>query len=115
MMETGFQVPSTLGSSFSLFLSVVLIELGKAPFVASLIFLSKSGSVKNYLFSQFYPILWWETELPISECTVGMRHFAIFQMIIILSGDTPARYIAIPAPERRECALISMGPKPNSH
>ena len=34
-------------------------------------------------------------------------------MIIILSADTPMRYIAIAAPERSECAPISMGPKPN--
>ena len=42
-----------------------------------------------------------------------MRHFAIFRMIIIVSGDTPTRYIFIAAPERKECDLISMGPKPN--
>ena len=34
-------------------------------------------------------------------------------MIIIVSGDTPARYIVIEVPERRECDPISMGPKPN--
>ena len=32
-------------------------------------------------------------------------------MIIIVRGDTNARYIAIAAPEQRECAPISMGPK----
>ena len=34
-------------------------------------------------------------------------------MIIIVSSDTPARHIAIVAPERRECAPTYMGPKPN--
>ena len=34
-------------------------------------------------------------------------------MIIIVSGDTPDRYITTAAPERRECAPISIGPKPN--
>ena len=34
-------------------------------------------------------------------------------MIIIVSGDTPARYIAISVAERRECASISMVPKRN--
>ena len=30
-----------------------------------------------------------------------------------MSGDTPSKYIAIAAPERRECAPSYMGPKPN--
>ena len=34
-------------------------------------------------------------------------------MIIIVSGYNPVRYISIAALERRECAHISMGPKPN--
>ena len=34
-------------------------------------------------------------------------------MIIIVRGDTPARYIIIKALERRECAPIYMGTKPN--
>ena len=49
-METGFQVPSALGRPFSLSMSRVISELGKAPFVASWIVKSKSGIVKNSLF-----------------------------------------------------------------
>ena len=30
-----------------------------------------------------------------------------------MSGDNPEKYIEILTPERRECATISMGPKPN--
>ena len=49
-MDTGILVPSALVRPFSLSMSVVLGELGKAPFVASWIVLSKSRTVKNYLF-----------------------------------------------------------------
>ena len=42
----------------------------------------------------------------------SLRHLP---MIIIASGDTLARNIAIAIPERRECAPISMGLKPNYH
>ena len=49
-METGFQVPSALGRTFYLSISGLLNELSKAPFVAYWIFLSKSGTVNNYLF-----------------------------------------------------------------
>ena len=34
-------------------------------------------------------------------------------IIIIVSGYTHVRYIAIADPERRVCATISMGPNPN--
>ena len=34
-------------------------------------------------------------------------------MIITVSGDNPAKYIAIVDLERRECAPISMGPNYN--
>ena len=34
-------------------------------------------------------------------------------MILIVSVDTSSRYIAIVAPERRECDPVYMGPKPN--
>ena len=34
-------------------------------------------------------------------------------MLIIVSGDTPERYIAIAYPGRRECAPFYIGPKPN--
>ena len=49
-METDFQVPSALGRPFSSSMSGVLSEIGKAQFVASWIFPSMSGKVKNSLF-----------------------------------------------------------------
>ena len=68
-METGFQVPSALGRPFYISISGVIIELGKAPFVASWIFLSKSGTANNPFFCNIYLILWWKTGLPVSEYT----------------------------------------------
>ena len=52
----------------------------------------------------------WATCFQMYRSIASLRHLP---MIIIVSGDTPVRYIVIAAPERRKCAPISMGPKPN--
>ena len=52
----------------------------------------------------------WASGFQMYRRNASLRHLP---MIIIVSGDTTSRYIAIAAPERRECATISMGPKPN--
>ena len=111
-MDTGFQVPSSLGP-LSMF--GVLSELGKAPFVASGIVLSKYGTVNNSLVcSILYDNLVenWDTCFRMYRGNASLSHIL---MTIIVSGDTPAKYIAIAAPEWRDCAPISMGPKPNPH
>ena len=41
-----------------------------------------------------------------------MRHFHL-PMIIIVSDVTPETHLLIAVPERKECAPISMGTKPN--
>ena len=112
-MEIVFQVPSALGRPFSVSISGVLSELGRALFVASWIFLSKSGTVKNSLFFSILSdtlVENWATCFQMNRNNASLRHLP---MIIIMSGDTPARYIDIAYPERRECATIFMGPKPN--
>ena len=112
-METSFQAPSDMGRQFYLSISGVIGELGKAPFVASWIVLSESGTVENYLFcSILYDTLVenWATCFRMYRGNASLLHIT---MIIIVSGDTPERYIATEDPERRECATISMVPKPN--
>ena len=112
-METGFQVPSALGRPFSLYMSGVLSELGKDKCFASLIVLSKSGTVKNSLFCSILSdtlVENWSTCFLMYRSNASLFHVP---MIIIVSGDTHVRYIYIAAPERRECAPISMCPKHN--
>ena len=78
-MDTSFQVPSALGRPFSLPMYGVLSGLGKTPFVAYWIFLSKSRTVQILFLVAFYLIFLWKTSLSVSESTRGMNHFAIFQ------------------------------------
>ena len=102
-----------MGRSFYLSLSGVLSEPGKAPFFASWIVMSKSGTVKNSLFCSILSdtlVKNWATCFRMYRRNASLRHL---MMIIIVNVDTPARYIAISAPERKECAPIFMGPKPN--
>ena len=61
-------------------MSVVLSEFGKALFVASWIVLSKTRTVNNSLFCSILSDALVETGLPVSGCTGGMRHFAIFRL-----------------------------------
>ena len=111
-METGFQVPCPLGRPFYFSMSGVLSELGKAPFVASWIVLSKSRTVKNSLFCSIL------SDTLVGNCVTCFRMYRSnaslchLLMIITVSGDTPSRYIFISAPKLRGCAPISMGPKP---
>ena len=111
-METSLQVPSALWSTFYLSIYGALIELGKAPFVASWMVLPKSGTVKNLFCSILSETLVenWATCFHIYRSNASLFHLP---MITIVSGVTPARYIAISSPERRECDPISIGPKPN--
>ena len=112
-METGFQVPSALGRPFYLYMSGVISELGKAPFFASWIFLSKSRRVNNYLFCGILSDTLEENWATCVQMYIRNAPLCHIPMIIIVSGDMSARYIAIAALERRECAPISMGPNPN--
>ena len=112
-MENYFQVLSALGRPFRLTMYGVISELGKAPFFASWIVLSNPGTVKSSLFCSILSdtlVENWATCFRMYRRNESLRHLP---MIIIVSGDTPARYISISDPERRECAPISMGPKPN--
>ena len=90
-METGLQVPSDMGSLFSLSVSGALSELGKAPFVASWMVMSNSGTVKSYL---FFSILSntleenWAPNFRMYRRNVSLRHLP---MIIMVSSGTPAR------------------------
>ena len=77
-MEIAFQVPSALGRLFSLSMSGLLSEIWKSPFVASWIVLSKSGTVKNYLFCSILSdtlVETWDTYFRKG----GGRYFAIFR------------------------------------
>ena len=97
-METGFQVPSSLGRPFSLFMYGVLSELGKAPFVASWIVRSKSGTVENSLFCSILSdtlVGKWATCFQMYRRNSSLFHHL---MIIIVNGDTSKRYIYIAAP-----------------
>ena len=112
-METDFQVSSDLGRPFSLSISGLLSDLGNAPFFASWIVLPKSRTVKNSLFCSILSdtlVVNWDTCFRMYRRDASLHHIP---MIIILSGDTHVRYIAIEAPEQRECAPISVGPKLN--
>ena len=112
-METGFEVPSALGRPFYLFMSGVLNKLGKATFFGSWIVMLKSETEKNSLFSRILSDTLaenWATCFLIYRRNTSLRQLP---MIITMSGDTPERYIFIADPERRECAPISMGLKPN--
>ena len=69
--------------------------------------------MKNSLFCSIFSdtlVENWAMCFRIYRRNVSILHLP---MIIIVSGDTPARYIDIEAPERRDCDPISMGPKPN--
>ena len=70
---------SSLGKPFSLSMSGVHSEFRKTQFFTSRIVLSKSGTVKNYLFCSILSDTLLEDGLPVSECTGGMCHFAILQ------------------------------------
>ena len=112
-METGFQVPSALGRTSSLYISGALSKLGKAPFVASWMVLSKAGIVKTSLFCSILSntlVENWATYFRIYRSNASLRHLP---MIIIMSGVTPVSYITIEVPERMECAPISMGQMSN--
>ena len=52
----------------------------------------------------------WASGFQMYRRNASLRHIL---MIIIMSGYTPARYIAIADLERRECAPVSMGPELN--
>ena len=52
----------------------------------------------------------WDTCFLMYRRNASLRHLL---MIIIVSGNTPTRYIAIEAPERRECDPVFMCMKPN--
>ena len=112
-METGFQVPSSLRRIFHLSMSGVLRKLGKAPFVASWIILSNSRKVNNFLFCSILSdtlVENWAICFRMYRRNASLLHLLI---IIIVSGVSPARYILIAAPERRECVPISIGTKTN--
>ena len=90
-MDTGFQVQSVLGRTFHLYMSGLLSEIGKYPFVDSWIFLSKSGTVKYYLFCSILSdtlVDNWATCFLMYRSNASLHHLL---MIIIVSGDTPAR------------------------
>ena len=111
--ENGFLVPSAPGSPFSLSIFGSLSELGKAPFFTSWDFISKSWTVKNYLFCSILSDILvesWSTCVQIYRRNDSLHHIL---MIIITIGDYYVRCIAIASPEQRECAPIFMGPKPN--
>ena len=94
-------------------MSGVLSELGKAPFFSFWVILSKSRTVKNSLFCSILSdtlVGNWDTCFRLYRRDVSLCHIP---MIVIMSVETNVRYIAIAAPEWRECAPISMGPKPN--
>ena len=113
LMDTGFQVPSSLRSLFHLSISGVLRKLGKAPFVASWIILSNSRKVNNFLFCSILSdtlVENWDICFRMYRRNASLLHLLI---IIIVSGVSPARYILIAALERRECVPISIGTKPN--
>ena len=105
-METGFHISSAVERPFYLSISGVLVELGTYPFVTSRIFLSNYGIVKKYL---FYIIL---SDTLLENCATCFRMYRSNEslchllMIIIVNGDNPVRYIAVSAPERRECDTI---------
>ena len=112
-LDIGFQVPSALVRPFSLYISGVIREIGKALFVASGIVMSKSGTVNNSLFRSILSntlVKNWATCFQMYRRNALLHHLP---MIIFVSGDTPARCSTIADPERRECAPISMGLKPN--
>ena len=112
-METGSQALSDMGRSFSLSASGVIIELWTYPFFASWIVMSKSGTVNNSLFCIILSdtlVENWATCFQMCRNTASLFHLAI---IIIVGGVTTAMYIVIASLEQRECATISMGPKPN--
>ena len=112
-MDTGFKVPSALKRPFPLYMSVVLSELGKAPFVAYWIVLSNSGTVNTYLFRKILSdnlVENWAACFRIYRINESLIHIP---MILIVSVDTLSRYTAILSPERRDCAPVYMGPKPN--
>ena len=97
-METGFQVPSAIERPFPLSIYGVLSELGRDPFFASWIVLSKSGTVKIFLFCSSLSdtlVENWADCFQMYRRNVSLLHLP---MIIIFSGDTHVRYIAIAAP-----------------
>ena len=82
-------------------MSGALIKLGKAPFVASWVVLSKSGTVKNSLFCIILSdtlVENWGTCFRMYRRNVSICHLL---MIIIISGGTPTSYISIEDLERR--------------
>ena len=69
--------------------------------------------MKNYLFCRILSdslVENWATCFQMYSKNTSLCHLP---MIIIVSGVTPAMYIVIADPERRECATISIGLKPN--
>ena len=111
-METGIQIPSALIRPIYLSLYVVLSKLWKAPFVASWIVMSKSETVHNSLFCSILSdtlVDSWATCFLMYRRNASLRHIL---MLLIVNSVTPARYIFIAGPERRDCAPISMGLKP---
>ena len=90
-MENGFWVPSDLGRPFFLSTSELLSELWKAPFFASWIVLSKSGTVKNSLFCSILSntlVENWAACFRMYRRNASLRHIP---MIIIMIGDTPVK------------------------
>ena len=111
LMETGFQVSSALGSPIYLSIYGVLSKLWNAMFVASWIVLSKSGTAKNSLFCSILSDSFVENSAICVQIYRRNASLRLLLLIIIMSGYTPARYIAIAAPEWMECAPICVGPK----
>ena len=90
----------------------VLSEVWKTPFVDSWIVISKLRTVKTFFFGILSDTLVynWATCFWIYRRNASLFHLP---MTIIVSGDTPVRYIYIAAPEQMKCVPIYIGPNHN--